>query len=117
MILNRSSASRSRQTTRTGKRPMNSGSKPYSTKSFVDVLKQFVVHHLDRLRPETDLSLTDAPRDLLFQFFKRAADDEKNVAGVDRLALGFALSLELKSCLQLRLEIVHAPNGHFGFFH
>src|SRR5260370_25820350 len=60
-----------------------------------DVLKQFVVHHLDRLRPKTDLSLTHAPCDLLFQFFKRAADDEKNVAVVFCPRPWFSLSLSL----------------------
>src|SRR6266480_3176032 len=53
-----------------------------------DVLKQFVVHYLDRLGPETNLSLSHAPRHLLLQFLKRAAHDEKNVAGVNPLAFG-----------------------------
>jgi len=36
------------------------------------VLKQLVVHHSNRIGPETDLSLTHATRHLLLQFFKRA---------------------------------------------
>ena len=81
------------------------------------VLKQFVVHHVDRLRLKSDLTVTDAPRHLLFQFFKRAADHEQNVAGVDRLAFGFAFALIFKRGLKLRLQIVHRPGRHFSFFH
>ena len=81
------------------------------------VLKQFVVHYLHGLGPETDLSLTHAPGHLFLQFFKRAADHEQNVASVDRLPFCFAFALKLERRLQLRLQIVHAPHRHFRFFH
>src|SRR5882724_13295383 len=60
------------------------------------VLKQFVVHYLHRIGPETDLSLTHPPGHLLLQFFKRAADHEQNVTSVDRLPFCFAFTLKLK---------------------
>jgi hypothetical protein len=61
-----------------------------------DVLEQFVVHHLKRLRAEADLTVTDTPRYLFFQLLKRAAYHEENVAGIDRIAFGFAASLKLE---------------------
>ena len=81
------------------------------------MLEQLVIHHLNGLRAEPDLTVTDAPRHLFFQLLKRAADDEQNVPGVDRVAFGFAAPLKFECRLQLRLEIVHAAHRHFGFFH
>src|SRR6266513_2395966 len=61
-----------------------------------DVLEQLVVHHLNWLRAEPDLAMTNAPGHLLFQFFECAAYHKKNVAGIDRIASGFAASLEFE---------------------
>ena len=98
---------------------MNSGSNPYSMKSWVvDVLEQFVVHHRPRLGVEPDLPLGEAPRDLLLQALERAAHDKQNVARADRFALRFAAALlEFEGRLELRLQIVRAPQRHVGFFH
>src|SRR6266550_8490982 len=81
------------------------------------VLEQFVVHHLNWLRAESDLPVPDTARHLFLQFPKCAADNEQDMAGVDRLAFCFAAPLEFECGLQLRLKIGHAANGHFCFLH
>jgi hypothetical protein len=60
------------------------------------MLEQFVVHHLNRLGPKSDLSLPHTPRHLLFQLLKSAAYYEENVPGVDRLAFCLAASLKFE---------------------
>src|ERR1043165_7923624 len=102
MMSNRSLASRSSQTTRTGKRPMNSGSNPYSMKSFV------VTCWNKSLSMTSTGCALNPTRDLFFQFLERTANDEQNVAGVDRVAFGFAAPLKFERRLQLSLEIIHA---------
>jgi len=62
------------------------------------------------LRAEPDLTVTDTPRHLFFQLPKRAADDEQNMPGVDRVAFSCAAPLKFERRLQLRLEIVHAAH-------
>src|SRR5947208_12288895 len=61
-----------------------------------NMLEQFVIHHFNGLRAEPDLAMTNAPSHLLFQFFECAAYHKKNVARIDRVAPGFAASLEFE---------------------
>ena len=63
------------------------------------VLEQFVVHHLNWLRAESDLTVPDAPCHLFLQLFKRATHHEQNVPSVDRLASCFAAPLKFERSL------------------
>ena len=56
-------------------------------------------------------------RSLFFESLECAAYDKKNVARVNRVAFSFAAALKFECRLQLRLEIVHAANRDFRFFH
>ena len=82
-----------------------------------DVLKQLVVHHLNRRGAKPDLALSDTAGDLLFQLPKPAAHLKKNMTRIDGFAFGLATSLKFECGLQLRLKIVHASHRHFRFFH
>ena len=89
---NRSSTFSGWQTTRTGSRPMNSGSKPNSMKSRVWAWSSAEVSAARAgagWRREADGGLAQALLDDLFQAVERAADDEQDVLGVDG---GWALS-------------------------
>ena len=63
------------------------------------MLKELVVHHLNRFGLKSYLSLPNAPRHLFLQLFECAAHHEENVPGIDRLALGFAAPLKLERSL------------------
>src|SRR6187397_2240109 len=83
-----------------------------------DVLEQFVVHHLHWFGAEADLAVLNATRDLLFQTLESAAHDEENVARADGLPFGFAAALlKLERRLELRLQIVPAPQWDVGLLH
>ena len=67
----------------------------------------------DEMRPRSD-----DPARLLFQPLERSAHHEKNMARADRLAFRLAATaLEFERRLELRLQIVRAPQRHVGFFH
>ena len=71
-----------------------------------------------RLGVEPDLPLREPTRDLLLQTLERAAHHKQNVASADRLAFRFAAApLKFEGGLELRLDVVRAPQRDVGFLH
>src|SRR5947209_275083 len=69
-----------------------------------DELKQLVIHQLARLGVETNLALSQAPRNLLLEPLECAAHHEQNMTGADRLPFRFpAPPLKFERGLKLSL--------------
>ena len=69
-------------------------------------------------RDEADRPLTETPVHDLLESGESTADDEKNVARIDRLAGGLAsVAAHLEHGLHLRLHVLRIAHRHLGFLH